>query len=184
MNDPHELVARMQRGDDTAFEELFKAYSEQLLHFARSFVADRDMAEDLVQDVWSWLWTRRREWSPPRNVFAYLAGAVRNQALFRARTERSRRSASSLHAEHEGSPGMGTSVTPADIAVEARDRASYLWRVVATLPEPRRTVLLLRWVHGLDWETIAQTLSISVAAAKMQHTSLECAPRAAPDVFK
>ena len=47
-----DLVARLRAGDETAFAELVDAWSPVMLHVARRYVANRQAAEDVVQEAW------------------------------------------------------------------------------------------------------------------------------------
>jgi RNA polymerase sigma-70 factor (ECF subfamily) len=47
-----ELVARLRAGDEVGFAGLVDAWSPAMLRLARSFVASRQAAEDVVQETW------------------------------------------------------------------------------------------------------------------------------------
>lgn len=47
-----ELVDRLRVGDEQAFAELVDRYSTSMLAVARTHVASREVAEDVVQDTW------------------------------------------------------------------------------------------------------------------------------------
>jgi RNA polymerase sigma-70 factor, ECF subfamily len=47
-----ELLERLRSGDETAFDELIGHYHTRLIRLARTFVANRQSAEDVVQDTW------------------------------------------------------------------------------------------------------------------------------------
>jgi RNA polymerase sigma-70 factor (ECF subfamily) len=46
------LVEALRRGDETAFGQLIDMYHAPMLRLARSFVADRTVAEEVVQEAW------------------------------------------------------------------------------------------------------------------------------------
>ena len=46
-----ELVAAVRRGDDSAFEELFRRYHGPVAAYVRGMVRDDARAEDLAQDA-------------------------------------------------------------------------------------------------------------------------------------
>lgn len=77
-------------GDDAAFEIIFRRYHDRLVRDAQRYVSE-DAAEDLVQDVFTWLWMHRAQWRIRTTVRKYLHSAVRNRArdlIARATTER------------------------------------------------------------------------------------------------
>jgi RNA polymerase sigma-70 factor (ECF subfamily) len=46
------LIDRLRRGDEGAFEELVTAHHRALIRMAMGHVADREVAEEVVQDTW------------------------------------------------------------------------------------------------------------------------------------
>ncbi|MEJ2537831.1 MAG: sigma factor [Calditrichia bacterium] len=54
-----EWVEKIRDSDAQAFEHLFKAYCQPLINFARRFVRDVQIAENIVQDVFLKIWTNR-----------------------------------------------------------------------------------------------------------------------------
>ena len=46
------LIARLRRGDEGAFDELVNQHHSALIRMAMGYVADREVAEEVVQDTW------------------------------------------------------------------------------------------------------------------------------------
>src|SRR5215207_2149794 len=95
MNSPHRLpyrgpewVERIRAGDEAAFEALFRALAPGLCTLVTRYVHSRDIAEEIVQDLFLDIWTRRAELAIDRSIAAYLFGAARNRALNHAKRER------------------------------------------------------------------------------------------------
>src|SRR5258708_10536045 len=80
-------VARVRRGDAKAFEAMFRAYYDTLIAYAWRISRSREIAEELVQDVFARIWERRAAWTATDSLAAYLHGAVRNEALQRIRRD-------------------------------------------------------------------------------------------------
>lgn len=160
--DEETLVRRIASGDEAAFECLFWTYYDSLCHFTLTYVRVPEVAEDVVQGLMAQLWAQRRTWNPRAGVRAYLFSACRNAAIdvMRHRAVEHR----FLTAERVGEaiPGWGSSPpSPADAAV-ANDLSKQLHVALATLPEKRRAVVLLRWQQQLGPSEIAAVLGISV----------------------
>jgi len=160
------LIARVRNGDAEALGEIVRATSPKLVSFAFSFVRSRDVAEDIVQDVFVAVWERRTTWEPA-SVLAYLLAAVRNRAFKVARArgvaERYRVSNREL---------LQTSPSPADVLDEADDdrlwvrRLRALREAVDRLTERQRTAYLLRYEQGLTMAQIAHVLGVGVKSAE------------------
>lgn len=79
-NEAH-IFKRMQNGDWTAFNLFFKEYMEQLYLYAVAFVKERAVAEDIVQDVFIYLWTHREKIHYTGPIYGYLLLAVKNACI-------------------------------------------------------------------------------------------------------
>ncbi|WP_212005912.1 sigma-70 family RNA polymerase sigma factor [Chitinophaga sp. HK235] len=71
-----ELVRLMSKDDHNAFTEIYNRYWKRLYVLAYDRLHSRELAEDVVQDVLTGLWQRRRE-TIIRSLPAYLATASR-----------------------------------------------------------------------------------------------------------
>jgi RNA polymerase sigma-70 factor (ECF subfamily) len=50
--DELDLIARLRAGDEAAFAELVETYGPSLLRLAMTYVPNREVAEDVVQETW------------------------------------------------------------------------------------------------------------------------------------
>lgn len=75
------LVERMQQGDTTAFELLFKYYYPGLVVFASNIVINKDEAEELVQDFFVRLWENRHSLKSDNPLKNYLFTSVKNRSI-------------------------------------------------------------------------------------------------------
>jgi RNA polymerase sigma-70 factor, ECF subfamily len=165
-----QLLARIQAGDPSAFEDLFKAHYEGMCALAYSFVRSRDSAEDIVSNVFRSLWTRRMEWEPRGPAQTYLLTATRNEAINLLRRLRRERGLEERVQAGDAVPALaGPSPTP-DSAVLATELTADLERAAARLPARCREVFLLRWREGLRSREIAERMGISLKTVEMQMT--------------
>lgn len=76
-----EIVARLTRGDEKAFSELYSAYREGAIRFAMRYIKSRDIAEDVFQDAFAVIWQGRQFINPDASFSAYLFTIVKNRVL-------------------------------------------------------------------------------------------------------
>ena len=77
-----ELVHRIQFLDDeSAFNQLYKLNVVKLYQFAFSFVKEKEIAEEIVNDVFLKVWVDRKKLDTVRNLAVYLYVAVKNASL-------------------------------------------------------------------------------------------------------
>ncbi len=134
-------------------------HADWLRALARRLVADPSSAEDIEQEVW-----RQALEAPPRdhaNPRGWLAAVARNVArsLGRSRVRRGRRELAA--ARSEALPDTSELVLEAELS-----RA--LAGEVLELPEPYRTVLLLRYWRGMPSEDIAAARGVPHETVRTQ----------------
>ena len=164
------LAERVRAGDSEAFSELFLTFGEPLRKFAFRHVRSSDLADDVVQDVFSSVWHARERIDLRIGLRAYLFRATRNRALDILDHEAVRErwaSESGLFAGHIDA------YTDAEIPDDgARDIA--LLRIIdATLdrmPARRQLVCRLRWKDGVPLTEIARRLALSAKTIETQIT--------------
>jgi RNA polymerase sigma-70 factor (ECF subfamily) len=163
-----QLVARVRAGDEGAFEALYLAHHDALWRFAYGYVHSREVAEELVQDVFLALWSGRAEWQVRTRVRAWLYAAVRHQALNHLRHERLALPALRARAgEDAAPPAMGAPPPGPDDALEARELRDAVQHAVEQLPERRRAAMTLRWKHDLAAPEIARVLGTTPEAVRV-----------------
>jgi RNA polymerase sigma-70 factor (ECF subfamily) len=160
------LVARVRAGDEGALAAIFHAYATRLCAFAYRYVESRDVAADLVQDVFLKVWQNRGRWEIAESVRAYLYRATRNRALDFLKHE----SVERRWAEQAARDRLvDDALTSAPSAAEGtRDLADELVRVLDQLPERCRQVFLLRWHHDLSYAEISELMGTTPKTVENQ----------------
>ena len=126
----------MAIGSDAEFEALFRAHYASLCAFASRMVGSRAVAEELVQEVFLYLWEHRATWSAHTSVRTYLFTATRNITLNYLRREKLAERATQ---SDEGTIALFTRTQleiEREVALAEFERA--VKRAVALLPAMRR----------------------------------------------
>lgn len=151
------LAERVWAGDRSAFESLFRREYPGLATYARNLVGAREPAEDIVQDVFVILWTRRDRLRMPENLVGYLYRSVRNRAFNHLRGERHRADWLARHTD----PDPETPAV-AQQRVEGIDIRQAIRKAAAHLSPRCREVFELSRERNLTYPMIAETLGISI----------------------
>ena len=112
-------------------------------------------AEDLVQDTFLKLWTKRDELKHVVSHEAYCITTLKHVFYDQQRK---------AHLGEVDPPPDQLQVAATDDVqqqVEERDVAATVFRLIAQLPEPQRTIIQMRDVDDLDYDDIATTLGLS-----------------------
>lgn len=75
------LFSKAIRGDEKAFKFLFETSSRRLFHVAYYYLHSRELAEEVVLDVFTVLWQKRETLLRVKDPERYLYVSVKNQAL-------------------------------------------------------------------------------------------------------
>lgn len=157
--DELELMERVRADDVSALDALMSLYWRPLIVYALEIVGSMDAAEDVVQDVFVQVWSRRSDWRPRGSARSFLYRIARNRALNERRARRVRE----LWAARAGEPDAAAAATPLRL-LETREVGEQVRRAIAALPARQREIVTLARFHGLSHAQIAEVLGIS------QHT--------------
>jgi RNA polymerase sigma-70 factor (ECF subfamily) len=166
--------------DRRHFARLLAERKDAVYGLAVSLLKDLEDAEDVTQEVFVKLWRQGDEVEEAARA-AWLMRVCRNACLDRLRRRKVRRRHQADPArtvvgvgpfdEEESSgrePSFDLSDEGADAhAIQRRAEVQEVVAVMEGLPEPHRSVILLRELHDLPYEEIAQALSLSLASVKV-----------------
>ena len=156
------LLDRLRRGDEAAFDAIFRARYALLVGVAERMLRDRAVAEEVVQEVLLNLWRRRESLAPDEALGPYLVRATRNRALNHLRHLGIERRDAAYAAGPAEAPAAGAQRAVASELAEAVAAA------VAELPPRCREVFTLSRARGLSYAEIAEALGISVKTVEAQ----------------
>ena len=149
----------MTIGNDAEFEALFRAHFASLCAFVSRMVGSRAVAEELVQEVFLYLWEHRATWSAHTSVRTYLFTCARNATLNYRRREKLEERAT--HSD-EGTIALFTRTQleiEREVALAEFERA--VKRAIAQLPQRCGEVYALSREQYLSYAEIGDVLGIS-----------------------
>lgn len=75
------LLRKISEDDEAAFRIFFDAYYQKLFHLALYFIKSKELAEEIVSDVFFIIWKRRKALGGVDDIEKYLYTSTKNQAL-------------------------------------------------------------------------------------------------------
>lgn len=151
-----ELITSFKNGDYDAFTEIYVRYSPELYQHALKMLKDRDAAQDVIQDIFSNLWTNKDSLyihSSPKN---YLYAAVRNKILDVISKEKS----ASKYLSSLGDFIENGNYTT-DNLIREKELAVIIENEITNLPQKMREVFELSRREHKSYADIAQELGIA-----------------------
>ncbi len=161
----HAWVSAIAAGDAAAFEAMFSSYAEALCGFIYGYVQSQDEAEELVHDLFFWIWDHRHEWEVSGSLRMYLFKAARNRALSRLRHRTIERRFQQTMGTEDAA--LAPRSSQADHEVCCEELAAAIERAIAALPERCRQVFELNRRQHLSYAEIAAILKISVRTVEV-----------------
>ena len=149
------IRAELSTNPTVGFNLLYRRYYAPLCSHAVRLVYARDVAEDLVTELFIRLWQRHDYLTITGSFRAYLFSAIRNRAINYLRWEQG-------HTEQldEGNDSQRADLL-ADDPLAFEELAEQVNRVVGSLPPQCRSVFLLSRFEGKKNREIAEELHIS-----------------------
>lgn len=151
------LVAQARNGDMAAFEALVRRYEKPIVGFCYRMIGSYQDAEDVAQESFVRLHRHIARLRPDAKFSTVLFGIARNLSLNFLRDARRRGSAITDSLTQPDGKDRNLVDSARDPAQEARvqEIATKLEEALGRLSPEHREVLVLREMHGMDYETIA-----------------------------
>jgi RNA polymerase sigma-70 factor (ECF subfamily) len=158
MTDDLFLLKRIKNNDIGAFEKLFRLYYAPLCRYADSFVNDLPVAEELVQDLFYFLWKGREEIEIKLSFSAYLYRATRNRAWHYLKHRQIHEAYKATVTEQADEQHT---IAP-DEALEYKELENQLAKSLDRLSERQRRIFCMNRYEGKKYTEIACELSVSI----------------------
>lgn len=87
-SDNAQLIHALTTGDPKAYTLLVNTYHHKLCIYAYSFTRDRDLSEDIVQNVFMRIWNKRENLKPDFVIITFLYKSVYNEFINQYRSQK------------------------------------------------------------------------------------------------
>lgn len=152
-----DFMRQTATGDAAAFTQLVARHSRRSAALAARLMGNRGEAEDIVQEAFTRLWLKAREWQPGgAQVSTWLYRVVVNLCLDRKRKPRSE--------PIEAAAEIVDPTPRSDEAMLTAERRERVQRAVETLPDRQRAALALCHFEEMSNIEAAAILEINIGA--------------------
>jgi RNA polymerase sigma-70 factor (family 1) len=156
-----ELLALLKNGQEDAFDLLYYRYRNKLVAIAYNRLKSKEVAEELVQDVFTDIWQKRFSLQLRNKLSSYLCTAIKYTVLDHIRKQKNNDKyiAEMLKTVDNASPSI-------EEVLYVDELDYHLNKSIDSLPEKCREVFILSRFEDYSVREIAEKLNISPDTAK------------------
>jgi RNA polymerase sigma-70 factor (ECF subfamily) len=166
-----DLMARVAKGDNYAFEALVKRHQGAVLNLIYRFMGNRTKAEDLAQEVFIRVWQAAGRYKRTAKFSTWIYRITANLCLNELKSAHRRKflffSSSGGKDENREDQYLGLHAdkgqSPEDLLIVA-ERKQQVFAALRRLPANQRLAVILKRYDDLSYGEIAQILGCSVSA--------------------
>lgn len=156
-----QIIKAFIAGDHNAFEHLYNQYSAAIYANIRKMVRPADAAEDILQDVFTVLWTNRAKLDPDQSVgnWLFVVSYHRSISYLKKKLRENTVPAAELLVEN----------IPSEPETDERyygEQIHILNRAIDHLPLHKQRVFRLYHFENKTFDEIAQELNLSVGSVR------------------
>jgi RNA polymerase sigma-70 factor (ECF subfamily) len=148
------LVVRLAAGDRLAMQVLFARHHVRIYRFVLRLVRDRELAEDLLNEVFLDLWRQAATFQARSTVATWLLAIARFKALSSLRRRDPEELDEATAAALED-PGDGP-----ELAIEKKDQCEILRKCLSGLSPEHREIIDLVYYQGTTIGQVAEIVGI------------------------
>lgn len=83
-----QLIAELQAGNEKAFERIYELYSESTFGIIYTITKDKEISEELLQDVFLKIWNNAGSYNPEKGrFFTWVLNIARNASIDKIRSK-------------------------------------------------------------------------------------------------
>ena len=176
------LIARLRRGDEGAFDELVNQLHGTLIRMAMGYVADREVAEEVVQDTWMAVIGSLNRFEGRSSLRTWVCGILIHKAKDRGVREKRHTTFSAFEsydddneeavdpsrfqqtgewAGHWAFPPQPWDDQTPEKLLASQQTGNAMQRAIEALPATLKDVFILRDVEGVDAKEVCELLKIT-----------------------
>lgn len=154
------LMSRYRNGDTVAFDELYERHRGPLYRYIERLTGNRNLAEELFQEVWIRLIRARHQWQEHKGFKPWLYRIAHNRVVDHWRSEKSQ--------QEELNEESVTSLQQRwpDAWLTIKECVERLFQLLGGLSEPQRSAFLLKEEGDLSLAEIAEVTGVGRETVK------------------
>jgi RNA polymerase sigma factor (sigma-70 family) len=154
-----ELVAQLQERNEQAFSYLYDNYSAALHGIINQIIPDREIASDVLQEVFVNIWNKIGTYDPIKGrLFTWMLNVARNAAIDKVRSR--------AYQDSLKNQSLPDDVNIMTQSVKPNTDDYGLKKLVSKLKDEQKVLIDLSYFQGFTHEEIAKSLNIPLGTVK------------------
>lgn len=149
--------------DHKSFEHFFLIYNTRLIKFCELYVNKKEIAEEIVADVFVSFWNQRIKMLEVENLETYIFISVKNRSL-----NHLRKNAAVQLVEIEDTHSEIVAYSNPEAEIERKELFFKLDQAIDTLPQQCKIIFQLVKEDGMKYKEVAEILNISHKTVQTQ----------------
>lgn len=155
------FTSLLKKGENIAFETLFRLYYDKLLHISKGYLIDAEDAEGVVQDVFLKLWEQKHKFKKISNINSYLYTMTKNKCLDQLKHKKIVLSYSKNNYDKKMSIQYQFIKDETASLLLENELEKKIIESIALLPEKCKVVFIKSRMEGLKHQEIAEIMGLS-----------------------
>ncbi len=162
---PDSLIQECLNGNQAAWETIVRQHRRKVFNVAYKFVGKHDEAEDLTQDIFLKIFKALDTFDRRANFQTWIISIARNLCIDHYRSVRKERETIAREVDAGELSPASPDASPLR-QLEQNDLREMLRRALDELPETLKTAVILRDLHELSYQEIAERLGLPEGTVK------------------
>ena len=151
---------QFKQGKQTAFATIYHTYYNDLFLYGAKVVGDREVTQEILQDFFVYLWSKREALGDVRSVRHYLITSFRRHIFHALRKQRTYTDRVIDYSTYQ--PDISFSIEHKMVDEESeREQKSMVLGLLNQLTPRQREVIYLKYFNGLSTGEIAETMALN-----------------------
>lgn len=158
-----EIIHLLAKDQKKVLDFIFDRYYTELCRHAYRYTGKEEIAEEITQDIFVYLWEKRKDINISTSLKAYLYKAVSNRSINHLKSQFSRQKFEEIEGDY-----LTVSHRNTEEQLNYEELNGILQEGISRLPDRCRTIFNLSRNGGLTYQDIAKELGISPKTVEVQ----------------
>ena len=163
------LIHALINGDLKSFEKIYNIYSRELYFVSMSYLNNVYASEDIIQDVFVYLWKNKANISEDSNIGAYLRKITKNMSLNCIRNKKIRNKHLAIIFDNSDECDYKDETELSiNYIKEYEEKISFVNKKIKELPARCRKAFIMSVIDDLSYKDVSKKLGVSKNTIKTQ----------------